>query len=318
MSEKKNYYEISEEGGLWTATTLLGKKPIIRFQKSVQKLEQHDCCLIAKQINGGYNLYLPVISADGHWIIVNKEMFLVLDNIESYQYYNGIFLLRMKDYCTFIQPERFAQCMTEEILEERKKNLPKIYCKKSYFRTGFEYLSHFLHPMFIFHADDNDYLLETLGGNIFRTDALVKIIPTGGIAEPLPLSNRLVKIVTDKGIFLCDENGVDKENCYHSIEPFESMDYTEIYPMEEGYTGFWFKDSDGNILRMSIGRKNSSWIKFNITPKYPAESIVNVKNYIKDEEKLQIWKITYINGEKEFILICRGEFFDINPEIFLN
>lgn len=304
MPKEEKYYEITEKGGVWTARKINRKNPFIVFENGVKSLKQYSFTLIAKRRDGKYDLYLPIYSPEEK----KEKCHLVLSDIESYQYHNGTFLLRMGNYCTFIQPSNFSLCsvyLEKKILEERKKNLPQIYCKNAYIKKGFEYLDW---DNFVFRADNIDYFVKSIMHNVHSTGPFFEIIQIDGIVEPLPLASRTIKIIDDEGQYIHDiiYNKIDKIYC-RSIEPFDESDYTEIYPMKKGRIGYWFKDSNGNILKMIIGGTNGIELYFDFTTNCPAKSIVNIKNYIQNEDVLEIWKITYTSGREELRLKCSGE-----------
>ena len=99
------------------------------FEENVKSLRQKGISLISTNQFGNFSLYLPVrkIAYNCCFLEIKERCLQVFSNICSYQYFDGLFLLRMKKYCLFIHPSTFSLFLSHEnVLKERKKTLPKV------------------------------------------------------------------------------------------------------------------------------------------------------------------------------------------------
>lgn len=314
MSKRKYFYKITEKGGIWTAKGFYKDKAYIMFQEKVKNLKQFaNSALMTTKENGKHDLYLPTNSGGSH-IYVDVKCIPFLTDIESYQYSNGMFLLRMKDYITFVNRNCGYNLSKEGIIEIRRKNLTKIYCKEAFIREDLSCLSYeFLlgHP-FICNVDGNDYVIEKpiYGGE----EEILKPHNLNGRVEQLPGVNGGFKIITSNGESMFESAPLDYEilgrfgslEKYHSIEPFLEEDYNPVFNKDD-YTGYWFKNSDGNITRVSFYQNNlfaydGLKIEF-LKPIKSMKFLKNKFNNIPVKAKIGAWKIVDEDGKKIVMII---------------
>lgn len=315
MKTRYKYYEISKEGDYWIAK-IQGNTV---FCEKVFNLEQYGVALIAQTHYNTFKLYLPEYNkfcAREQPEYSYHKLTLVLSGISAYKYFDtsikgedasGIFILKMDDYYTFIKTDLYAWHISEEgIAEGRKENLPKLQCKKIEFREEFSYICL---DQFIVRTDTTDYLLSFYCGNVFGTASQTEIVDLHGTATTMPEFTKNFIVTTENGQYMSSTFDEQKPpKMFGSIKPFSEEDKKHLLQSDKD-CGYWFYDSDGNIVRMmtfdsqkSFG-SNSYQLDFK-----PAKSIHFIKRYTFDKSEnifLDVWKIELVNGEQKLLLHCK-------------
>ena len=154
ITKKDNYFEVSKS---FLSSSYPSNNVLIRIE--CEDLIQFDSVLIAQQIDGSYNIYLPSIKGYEYTCglpdIDIIDFVLVYESVSEFHYYedptcsafnHSLLVLKIKTdetcgYWTGIIPYYFEWYLTKERLKERKNNLYKIpYSGISEFR----YYNHFI------------------------------------------------------------------------------------------------------------------------------------------------------------------------------
>lgn len=105
MTKKERYYKITQKGDLWTARIFSKfchiREQHIMLQKKAMDLKEFDGALMIRNFDKTYQLYLPTIH-NGE-ISVNDRCKSRVKNIQSYQYFDGVFLLRLKNSVVIVR-----------------------------------------------------------------------------------------------------------------------------------------------------------------------------------------------------------------------
>ena len=314
METRNNYYEISKGGDLWIAK----HQGNIVFCENVVKLEQYGVALMALTNSNTFRLYLPDLRRYGPARPRYNYSLLtpVLTGISEYRYFdtsvkgedaNGIFLLKVDDYYTFIQTDSYSWYISEEgIAEGRRKNLPKFQYNKIEFLEEFSYIGL---DQFIVRTDTTDYLLSFRCSNVGGTGSQTKIVNLHGRASTMPEFTGEFIVTTENGQYMpltFDEQ--EHPKMFGSIKPFSEEDKKHLLKSDKD-CGYWFYDSDGNIVRMMTFDSQKSYASNSYQLDFePAKSIHFIKRYTFDKSEnifLDVWKIELVNGEQKLLLHCK-------------
>lgn len=325
-----SFYTITKENGMFTAT--VRNRFTLFADENIKDLKQFGIALITTEIDGTHSLYIPTrvcgLTSSVSYIDCEIETIKALSGISSYQYFNDTLLLIKDNYCVFIQPNNYAWYFNRVgIAEGRRDKLEKIYfTEKAYIREDFDYLTN---NNVICNVDGNDYLIrnddkDSIG--IYDTSSQIEIIPLGK-AEPLSGNNNCIKVTNKNGMYIHHEglpyeiDNQDKESIIYAdrIVEFDINDssaFSEIIYEEKKSYGYWFKNSDGNILKLELYPCNSLDSCYNVSLEKPAKSIKFVKclTFYNDTQLViaDVWKVLYADGEEKILLKCNNDTLSID------
>lgn len=321
-----SFYTITKENDTFTAT--IRNRYTLFSEQNIKDLKQFGIALMTTEMDGTHSLYMPTrvcgLTSSASYIDCGIETIKALSDISSYQYFNNTLLLIKDNYCVFIQPDNYAWYFNGGgIAEGRRNKLEKIYfANKAYIREDFNYLTN---NNIICNVDGTDYLIRNSDENCINTigtSPQIKIIPLGK-AEPLSGNNNCIKVTNENGTYIHHEGfpyEIDNEykksiiyadrivkfSDYDALEDFQEI----IYEEKKSY-GYWFKNSDGNILKIELYPYNSLEPCYEVSLKKPAKSIKFIERleFYKDIQfvTLDIWKVLYATGEEEILFKCNSD-----------
>lgn len=293
MKKRKKFYKITKKGGTCTATTFYKSNRYIMFQEKVQNLRQFDSALMTTNFDGSHDLYLPVRGGYNK-IYIDMKCLPILKNIESYQYLNGILLLRYASgaytfvdiYSAYFYSED-GQIFTDKLPEFHATNA--VFLKFTVKKYGQE-------KTWIYSADGSVFhstLTHTpCGEHKYRQISLET-------AEQLPCDNWCFKASNENGQFIDQgyADGINNPKYYPSITPFSDADYPNILSKSDGFYAYWNKDQNGNILGFSFYKYQVSLWSYSIILEKPAKELYFIRRLeLTRGKKVDFWKVAYIDG----------------------
>ena len=289
------YFKIKKDkrGKKFVITRQAFRGDQFRFDVQAKRILQFDCALLIQR-RKWFSLYLTSSTEPTYPTLIATKIsqYRVFQNSAGRK--NYILALKIHNFWTFIVPEDFRYFIdTEKIRIGRTAKLPKIFITDNtlpaYFKKGFEDTL-----IFIFHANEKDYLVDPKNFDMTGTAAQIQITEFTEIT-PLPPKDYF-KAIDEKGESLfCHSCSCGQ---YAKVEEFAEKDYPEEF---NGFYGYWGKDINGNIIAFHMMDKNGNReysIRFN-------EPVQNVHFYGRtytdtvNQYYYDIWQITYANGQKQ-------------------
>lgn len=277
--------------------------------------------IFAEQVDRLYSLYLPARIPktridDGYYL--NNGIYLICSDIKGYMWYGDadhkILLLKREGNIAPIFIDTFMWLLDETRASELLNSTQTIAIKKDSeikILKDFKYLGS---STYIAEIDGKYYLIY----NRHNYGAAVKSFTS---VETLPV-DREFKVKDKEAEYFCDESG---EISFGPAATIKEISEEEYPILNRYYRGYFSKDSDDNITGIYIAgimsAIDSNNFSYKVVLSKPAKEAKFLKRLVlktepKDgnvKKEIEIWGITYVNGDKEIITqVSRDSQYKIN------